>query len=281
MYLYRRVASKIAVFSFIALLSLSNTAFATNWVYLQRLEGTRYGSCTEYLDTDSVTKIDNKLTYWTIWVIDQDFKFHDIGKIMWKKEATITTPLRRHSLETYFYNRKNLETKRYLKPSDFYVEASNEIQRAFQYAQEISPNEVKRPDPDLIPTPKWYGYAGHEDGNIYWDIHSIAAWPQENPTTVEMMVKFVWNQEGLKKRKDYLMEQRAQLDEYENLSYTMIHYQFSTTENKVIVLSMADYDTQQNRISYFEEFKWKNIEKGSIAQFARNAALNWINNQDE
>ena len=44
---------------------------AANWIYLQRHEGTMLGSCTEYMDADSVVKENKTITYWNICVLDE------------------------------------------------------------------------------------------------------------------------------------------------------------------------------------------------------------------
>lgn len=268
---------KTAALLLVSLFILSNSAFAANWVYFQRLEGTRYGACTEYLDADSVVKDDNKVTYWTILVLDEKLKYDGTKKILYKKEAPLDGPPRHRTLEMYGYNVEDVEIRRHLfEPMTFYSSPPDEIHRILQYAKAGTGNDTLRPDHTMTPTPRWYGFVEFEDCSLYWDINSIVAWPRDNPTTVEIIVKWVWNPKGLEQRKAFLMAQRSHREGYDDLRYTLVNYQFLTTQNKMRILSVADHNGSHERVSFFEGDEWQDIEKGSRDDRARKIALNWI-----
>lgn len=268
---------KTAALLLVSLFILSSSAYAAAWVYFQRLEGTRYGACTEYLDTDSVVKDNDKVTYWTIWVFDRKSQFHDMRKILWKKEAPLAVPPRHRSLEMYGYNGEDVEIRRHLFESmSFYSAPPDEIRRLLPYAKAGTGSDALKPDHTTTPTPRWYGAEEFEDCSLYWDINSIVVWPRDNPATVEIIVKWVWNQKGLEQRKAFLMAQRSHREGYDDLRYTLVNYQFLTTQNKMRILSVADHNDNHERVSFFEGDEWQDIEKGSRDDRARQIALNWI-----
>lgn len=263
----------------LTLLVLSNSAFATSWVYLQRLEGTRYGSCTEYVDADSVVKEDGKLVYWTIWVLDKTLEYDGTKKILFKKEAPLLYPLKFRTLEQYLYNSEDAELRRYTTPGNYYHEEPEEISRVLEYAK-AGQSSVVRPDHTVTPTPRWYGFAKLEDADLYWNVNSIAAWPRDNPHTLEMTVKYVWNKAGLEKRMAYLKAQKRYSAGFDGLSYTLVNYQFLLTENKVRIISEADHDSDGKRRTFLESWDWRDIAKGSKEEQARRIALKWLNDKE-
>jgi len=94
-------------------------------------------------------------------------------------------------------------------------------------------------------------------------------------------VKWVWNKEGLEKRRSYLMAKSLHHADYKELSYTLVNYQFSIAEKKMKVVSVADHSANHERMSFFEGEDWKDIEEGSIDETARRIVLNWIQNQED
>lgn len=133
---------------------LQCTASASaKWIYVQRLEGTRKGSCSEYLETGSVTKNGPRLVYWTLWVLDEPGGNQQVRKILWKNEALLSEPKQVRALETYQYDGKGVEVYQYLKPTvgSKLVESSAAYQ-ALQYANENSCGEPAKPtDIDVLP----------------------------------------------------------------------------------------------------------------------------------
>ena len=114
-----RLAGRLGALFLVALFVLSGTASATNWIYLQRQEGTRFGPGTEYIDVDSVVKDDDKVVYWTIWVFDETVAYDGTKKILWKQEALLSGPPRHRNVKMYQYNNEDVEIRNYLKPMGF------------------------------------------------------------------------------------------------------------------------------------------------------------------
>jgi hypothetical protein len=258
---------------------LTNSAFATSWTYFKRLESTRYGPCTEYIDADSVVNDDDRLVYWTIWVLDETLKYDGTKKIMFKKETPLVYPLQYRTLGQYLYNSTDAEIRRHTTPSDYYHKESEEISRVLEFAKP-GRDSVVQPDHTVTPTPGWYAFIELEDSALYWNIHSIAAWPKDNPAIVELTVKYVWNKTGLDKRLTYLKAQKKYSAGVDGLSYTLVNYQFLLTENRGRMLSEADYDAQGKRRTLIESWDWHDIAKGSKEDQTRRIALKWLNDKE-
>jgi hypothetical protein len=139
---------------------------------------------------------------------------------------------------------------------------------------------VIQPDHTATPTPRWYAFIELEDSALYWNIHSIAAWPQDNPVIVELTVKYVWNKAGLDKRLKYLKAQKKYSAGVDGLSYTLANYQFLLTENRGRMLSEADYDAQGQRRTLLESWDWHDIAKGSKEDHARRIALKLLKDKE-
>lgn len=263
----------------LALFILSNSVFAASWVYFQRQEGTRWGPCTEYLDIDSVVKYEDKVVYWTVYVLDESLQYDGTKKILFKKEAPLVYPLGYRTLEQYLYNGIDAEIRRYITPGNYYHKESEEVSRVLEYAKAGRDSSVQ-PDHTVTPTPRWYGFIELEDCALYWNIHSIVAWPQDNPTIVELTVKYVWNKDGLDKRMAYLKTQKHYSAGFDGLSYTLVNYQFLLTENKGRTLTEADYNVGGERRTLLESYDWHDIAKGSKEEQARRIALKWLNDKE-
>lgn len=270
---------KIITALLFALFILSNSAFATNWIYLQRLEGTRYGPCTEYVDADSVVTYDNRVVYWTIWVLDETLPYDGTKKLLFKKEAPLVYPLRYRTLEQYLYDSKDTEIHRYATPGNYYHKEPAEINRVLEYAKAGQESEA-RPDHTVTPAPRWYGFVQLEDCALYWNVSSIVAWPRNNPTTIEMIVKYVWNKDGREQRMAYLKTHKWYSAGFDGLRYTLVNYQFLLTENKGRILSEADYNAEGKRRTLLESYDWYDIAKGSKEEQARRIALQWLNDKE-
>ena len=93
---------------------------------------------------------------------------------------------------------------------------------------------------------------------------------------VEMIVRWAWNQKGLEDRKAFLPAPEERTDGYANLSYTIVNYQFLITENKMKIVSVSDYDTNNKRVGFFEGEDWQDIVKDSPNDRAKQAGLEWI-----
>lgn len=281
---------RIPALLLIALLILSNTALAANWVYLQRLEGTRYGACTEYFDADSVIKDGDKGAYWTLWVVDRNPPPGYPKILLWKNEVLLSTPMQKRYLEAYQYDIAGdaavINNFFYLKPFDFFPIEPDSMEEAFikqimQSAKIGQESDAAQPDHLTVPSPKWYGSVEFAECNLFWDIHSIVAWPWEKPTTVQITVKWVWNEQGNEARKAVLSAQSQRSKGYDDLSYTMVTYQFLTNENKMRIMSMVDCSNDNSRRAlYIGSEEWQDIAIGSKDERARQIALNWINSSE-
>jgi hypothetical protein len=274
-------ARKLAALLIVALFLLSNTASATNWVYLQRQEGTRYGAGTEYFDADSVVEMDGKMVYWSILVLDKKNDYDGAKKLLWKMEAPLNGPLRHSRIEGYIFDSTDNELKHMILPSYFYDAPPDEIAIIREYAKPANGPIAPEPSHIITPSPRWYGFIEYPDCKLYWDIHSITAWPKDNPTTVGITVKLVWNKEGLEKRRAYLASQSRTGYKYEDLAYTIMTYQFLTFDNRVRVIEVTDYQANNIRMTLLDGTSWRSIEQGSKEETVRKLALNWLKNSEE
>ena len=270
----------------IAQLSVINVVFATNWVYLDRLEGTRYGSCTEYLDTDSVLRKDDRLSYWTLWVMD-DYprSYQTFKKMLRKNEALLTDPPQTRVSEYYQYDENNQETFRYIFADTHYYKSREALadEPAIQHAlQHVGSRDilisVKPADISIAPQ-NWQKLKSFDEFDLMWDNRLINKRPRITPEVVEMIVRWVWNENGAAARKAYLEDKdakRGSQARIDTLVYSQVTYQFLVNQNKMKILTIGDYATDGRRVGYTEIYKWQDIEPGSEHDAARQTALKWI-----
>ncbi|MDR3566080.1 MAG: hypothetical protein P4N59_32220 [Negativicutes bacterium] len=278
----RRLVAKSAALFLVALFLLSGTASATNWVYLQRHEGTRYGPCSEYLDADSVVEDSDKLVYWIMWVLDETNSYDGAKKIMWKQEVPLAVPLKYRNLELYLFDSRDAEIRHNTISMFLFSAEPEDVARIREYARPRQGEEVLNPGHIMTPGRRWYGSVKYPDCDLYWDIHSITAWPQDNPTTVEITVKWVWNEAGLKKHRAFLQSQNNRLGyRYEGLTYTLVNYRFLTFESRMRMMSMRDFRADGTQMNLLDSIDWRDVEQGSKDEAARKIALNWLKNSDE
>ncbi|HEX2928058.1 MAG TPA: hypothetical protein VHP38_17675 [Ruminiclostridium sp.] len=152
--------------------------------------------------------------------------------------------------------------------------------RELQYTGEDKASDSAQPDHLTLSTPKWYGFVEYADCNLYWDIHSIFAWPEDNPTTVEIMVKWVWNELGREERKAIVDAQNPRSGRCDNISYTKVNYLFSASENRMIILGVTDYNDKNQSVAFSTGSEWQDIVPGSKDDMARQLALNWLNDSE-
>ena len=265
-----------------SLLLLSSSAGAANWIYLQRLEGTRYGACTEYLDTESVVRKQDRVHYWTLWVLDEKQPSHNIKKMLRKSEGLLGDPLQTRFLEYYQYDLGDKEVFRYVNTADsFSKEPSGssgefEVQRALQYVRGQGELVSVRPTDINASGPRWFGSRTFDEFDLHWDIRSISAYPRNKPDTVEIIVKWIWNEKGLLARQAYLRALQPSAGGYQHIKYTNVNYRFQVAQNKMMILSISDYDENNQRQYFAEVYKWQDIEPGSQHEAARKIAIQWI-----
>ncbi len=267
----------------VSLFLLSSSVGAANWIYLQRLEGTRYGACTEYLDTESVVQKQDRVHYWTLWVLDDKQASHNIRKMLRKSEGVLGDSIQTRFLEYYQYDIDDKEIFRYFNTSDsFSKEASGssgefEVQRALQYVRGQGELVSVKPTDLSASGPRWFGSRAFDEFDLHWDIRSISAYPRNKPDTVEITVKWIWNEKGLVARQAYLrsLPPRAGAG-YQHIKVTKVNYRFQVSQNKMMILSISDYDENNQRLYFAEVYKWQDIELGSQHEAARKIAIQWI-----
>ncbi len=258
------------------------TADAANWTYLQRLEGTRFGACTEYVDIDSVVRDGERVVYWTLWVVDDDGHPHQYKKVLWQNEVLLSQILQNRNLSSYYYDKDGRELFRSLKPGSFALlpmdsERLQGVQRALAFAKDGKIDLQSRPEHLLADGPRWYGTMPCSDGDLYWDVHSVVVWPPVDPEYIEIRMRWVWNEQGIAARiaevEALAVKPRPVL---QDLRHTVIHYQFSLREEKSRVVSYADYDRRQRRISLLDGGAWQPIAPGSREEIAKRIAMRWF-----
>lgn len=113
------------------------SAAASQWMYVERLEGTRMGSCTEYMDAESVVRNGSRLIYWTLWQLDEPGGNRQVKKVLWKKEVSLHDPKNERTLEFYQFDIDDIEVFRYLTPGmPTNVLDTSTALRASQYLRE-------------------------------------------------------------------------------------------------------------------------------------------------
>lgn len=270
--------SKAAAICLILILANAAVSSATNWIYLGRHEGALYGSSTEYIDADSVFKTDDKITYWTILVLDEPRWKSNIKKMLWQKEAVLNAASQKNRLlASYYFDANNEEVTRYLEPSESFSDRTEEVARALGYAQTTEKANDSRPEHIVTPVPQWRGALAYDDCELYWDLHSLVAWPHDKPTTIDIRVKQIWTEEGIKKRKAFLATQKPYSQNKDNdVSSTVLACRFLLEQPAFRILEVTDYDSEGQGITVLDGTGWQRIEPGSMAEDIRNVVLNHL-----
>ena len=98
---------KIVGLVLLIMITFSSTTFASNWVFFGKVSNMFQTTSSQYIDSDSVYKDGNKLTYWSLEVLDKPQSHY--AKAMMKLEVNLATPRKLRVLENYSYDAKNLE----------------------------------------------------------------------------------------------------------------------------------------------------------------------------
>mgnify|MGYP003617008710 CR=1 FL=1 len=264
-----------------ALITASSCA-AADWVYLQRLEGTRYGACTEYIDASSVLNDGTVVSYWTIWVFDEASAHHPVMKMLWKKEAPLPGfKGQRRILERYYFDAANREIQRYLEPIKDYGDRDDEIRIALGYSRPGKTGRDAPPDHILTPSPRWYGYVLTAECDLYWDVRSIVSWPRNEPTEVDIRVKKVWHPEAIDKRKADIRAKFRYQQSYDGLTYTVANYRFLLQQGRCRILEETDFTADGRRLTVVDGTDWQTVEAGSTEEIISSIALRWLANDEE
>lgn len=225
-------------------------AAAANWLFVQRLEGTRMGVCNEYVDEETVVRRGDRIVFWTMWLYEKPFGKQQVQQVLWKKEAILSDSGQVRGLEYYHYDQAGEEVFQYLKPTMFSPLAENyAARRAVQYARQDGGLLTEKPLDLKISPPRWYSTgADFKDFDLLVDVHSIKAVPKvaaaEVPAQFEMTVKRVWTEQAAAARRAQLMQSEASRHAYAGLEYMVTTYRFRSDADKMLVLLNSDHNRQ-------------------------------------
>ena len=93
---------KIAGLILVLMIFLTNSAYAANWVYYNRVANLH----TEYIDSATVYKDGNKLTFWVLQVLDRPLSIN-YAKQTLKFEVKLNSPREFRIAESCLYDVKN------------------------------------------------------------------------------------------------------------------------------------------------------------------------------
>ncbi|HJW85376.1 MAG TPA: hypothetical protein VJ440_01945 [Candidatus Brocadiaceae bacterium] len=111
---------------------LSNTAFATNWVYVYKSAGPTY----IYIDTDSVIKNDRGITFWSKTVLGSPSKVIQTELDKW--EVKLTNPWQYRRIEEYDYDNNNKQTDHFIYDNEFETSSNFSGGKSVNLDREIS-----------------------------------------------------------------------------------------------------------------------------------------------
>lgn len=113
---------RVTCFLVLCLFILSNTAFATNWVYIGR--SYMLGASNVYVDPDTVLRNGNNVIFWELLILDNTDS-DGTKKWLYKKEAITSSPRQYRLLECYAYDANGQETYRDLNDTVGYFPVDN------------------------------------------------------------------------------------------------------------------------------------------------------------
>jgi len=138
------IFSFFVLFMLFTLLTLTNTAFASNWVFFGKVSNIFQTTSSQYIDSDSIFKDGNKLTYWSLEVLDKPQSHY--AKAMMKLEVNLATPRKLRVLENYSFDAKNMENYKDTTASAWENASpryDKEIAFALKYAKEGKDTSTK------------------------------------------------------------------------------------------------------------------------------------------
>lgn len=267
------------------LFGTAETAFAVNWMYVQRMEGTRLGPCHEFIDADSVVQSGDQLIYWSLWRMEEPSGPQRVVKVLRKKEARLNEPRQSRILEYYYYGADDEEIRSYQKPGMFSsFDASS--RRALHYVGSASNPTADRPTELDVSLPRWTSSGSeHEEFELFIDIRSIRALPRQEkegvPAEFEMTVKKVWNPAGAAVRIAELNKNRPAKHGYRNLAYSTATYRFHLGRNRSMLLMNSDHDTHGVTLEFSFETDWRDLATGSLEAELRTIGVRWFRGEWE
>ena len=269
------------------LFTWQSAATAANWLFVQRLEGTRMGACNEYLDAESVVRRDGRVVYWTSWLYEKPFGKQQVRQVLWKKEALLDGPGRVRALEYYYYDLTGEEVFQYLTPTMFSPLVDNyAAQRALHYARQDGSLVTGKPSDRDIAAPRWYSTGVEfKEFDLLVDMRSIKAAPKvaatELPVQFEMTVKRVWTEQAAAARRAQLMQSEPARHAYVGLEYMVTTYRFRTDAEKMLVLLTSDLNQHGVPMAFATETEWRQLLPGTPEAQFRQIGLRWLRGEIE
>lgn len=259
------------------------TAAAANWLFVQRLEGTRMGACNEYIDAESVARNGDRLIYWTLWLYDKPFGNQAAERILSKKEAVPGEPGQVRTLEYYYYNQAGDEVFQYLKPMMVSpLVESFSAQRALLLVRDAGRQQLAEKPIDIeISPPRWFSSGlSFNDFTLLFDIRSIKSLIRLKeagmPAFFEITVKRIWNEQSATVRRAELMKQKPAQHAYTGLEYSVTTYRFRKDANQMIALLTSDHNQHGVPMAFSSETIWQEFRSDSAEAQIRQIGLTWF-----
>ena len=267
------------------LFGTGETAFAANWMYVQRMEGTRLGPCHEFIDADSVVQSGDQLIYWSLWQMEEPSGPQGVVKVLRKKEARLNEPRQSRILEYYYYGADGEEIRRYQTPGMF-SSFDGSSRRALHYVASASNPTADKPTELDVSLPRWTSSGStHEGFELFIDIRSIRALPRQDkagvPAEFEMTVKKVWNPAGATARIAELNKNRPAKHGYRNLAYSTTTYRFHLGRNQSMLLMHSDHDANGVTLEFSFGDEWTGLAAGSLEEELRSLGVRWFRGEWE
>ena len=269
------------------LFAWQGVAVAANWLFVQRLEGTRMGVCNEYIDEETVVRRGDQIVYWTMWLYEKPFGKQQVQRVLWKKEAILSGSGQVRGLEYYHYDQAGEEVFQYLKPTMFSPLADNyAARRAVYYARQDGSLLTEKPSDLDISPPRWYSTGlEFKDFELLVDVRSIKAVPKvpaaDVPVQFEMTVKRVWTEQAAAARRAELMQREPLRHAYAGLEYMVTTYRFRSDADKMIVLLSSDHNQHGVPMSFAVETAWQDVLPASPEGKFRQIGLRWLRGEIE
>jgi hypothetical protein len=263
------------------LLIFQKTGLAAHWMYVQRLEGTRYGPCHEFVDAESVVKTGNRLNYWSLWLMEKPAGPEAFVKMLRQNEVDLTGAQQSRVLEFYQYNADDAEVRNNLKPG-IWTSISPGVRRAIHYLREDKSGNLTKPEDLSVSRPRWHT-SGITDNryNLLFDIRLINSTTKRGtdggvPPEFEITVKKVWTETGAIERCAELTQVQLTHHGCRNLSYTVTTYRFSADKRLRILLWQSDHDQNGVPLQFFIGNEWEKVAEGSVEAEIQKIGVSWF-----
>ena len=264
------------------LFSWQGVVAAANWLFVQRLEGTRMGVCDEYIDDTSVVRAGDRLVFWTLWLYEQPFGKQQAQRVLYKKEVILAPARQVRAVEYYHYNQAGTEVFQYLKPMMFSsLEQSYAAQRALQYARDSGELLSEKPLDIEVSPPQWQAVEiGSDQFSLWIDTNSIKLLSSTDGAPVsqlfEITVKRIWSEQAAAVRQNELMQRDPAKHAYAGLTYQVATYRFHRDADKMIVLLITDQNLHGVPMAFATETDWRQVLPDSFEAKVRNYGRDWL-----